>query len=83
MELYSLICVVVNLYYWLIHTRFPSRQDECAMTYYTIMTSSVKVCIQLLLPVWLQWFEFHLWREEIAKQAVHFYADENAENRQQ
>lgn len=43
------------------------------------MTNSVKVCIQLLLLVWLQWFEFHLWREEIAKQAVHFYADENAE----
>ncbi|KAJ7396275.1 hypothetical protein BTVI_146817 [Pitangus sulphuratus] len=29
-----------------------------------------------------RWFEFLLHREEIAKQAVHFYADENAENRQ-
>lgn len=47
------------------------------------MTNSVKVCIQLLLLAWPQWFEFHLRREEIAKQAVHFYADENAENRWQ
>lgn len=46
------------------------------------MTNSVKICIQLLLLVHPQWFEFHLRREEIAKQAVHFYADVNAENRQ-
>lgn len=46
------------------------------------MTNSVKICIQLLLLVCPQWFEFHLRREEIAKQAVRFYADENAENRQ-
>lgn len=43
------------------------------------MTNSVKICIQLLLLVCPQWLEFHLRRGEIAKQAVHFYTDENAE----
>lgn len=60
---------------------FPAARMSEQAPHCTIMTNSVKVCIQLLL--WPQWLEFHLCHEEIAKQAVHFYADENAENRRQ